>query len=310
MKVLVTCPPMLGLIDEFRPRFSQAGVELHAPNVVQTLTEQELIGILPTQDGWIAGDDPASRKVLKAGAAGRLKAVVKWGIGTDNVDFAAAREFGLKVSNTPGMFGAEVADVAMAYLIGLARSLFVIERGVRAGGWPKPRGVSLQGKVLALVGLGDIGGNVATRARAAGMELVAFDPRFEPGPRGDGIEVRRWPDGLALADFLVLTCPLTSDTRHMIDQRALALVKPGLRFVNVARGQLVDEGALIRALEQGIVHSAALDVLEQEPLPANSPLRTFERCIFGSHNASNTLEGVRRASERAISQLFEHLAIE
>jgi D-3-phosphoglycerate dehydrogenase len=95
----------------------------------------------------------------------------------------------------------------------------------------------------------------------------------------------------------------------MVDASAIGCMKRGLRFVNVARGQLVDEEALVDALERGIVHSAALDVLDQEPLPVDSPLRRFESCIFGSHNASNTLEGVRRASDQAIKQLFEHLEL-
>lgn len=309
MRVLVTCPPMLGRIDEFRPVFSAAGVELLAPRVVQTLTEDELVRILPEQDGWIAGDDPASRRVLTAGAAGRLRAVVKWGIGTDNVDFAAARELGLVVSNTPGMFGREVADVAMAYVVGLARELFSVDRAVRAGGWPKPQGTSLEGKLLALVGLGDIGGNVAIRAQAAGMRIIGYDPRIEPGTTPNGIEVRRWPAGLEEADFLVLTCPLTPETRHIVDERALSLVRPGVRLVNVARGPLVCEDALIAALRDGRVRSAALDVMEVEPLAPESPLRGFDQCVFGSHNGSNTVEGVRRASHQAIRQLFDALGI-
>lgn len=309
MRVLLTCPPMLGLVDEFRPAFESAGVELLTPAVVQTLSEDELVRILPHQDGWIAGDDPANRRVLTAGVAGRLRALVKWGIGTDNVDFDAARDLNLAVSNTPGMFGHEVADVAMAYVTGLARELFVIDRSVRAGGWPKPQGVSLHGRVLALAGLGDIGGNVAVRARAAGMRVVGYDPRMEVGTSAGGVDVMRWPNGLDSADFLVLTCPLTAENHHMIDRDTLGLVKPGIRIVNVARGPLISEEALIEAMRSGVVHSAALDVMEAEPLPAISPLREFERCVFGSHNGSNTVDAVRRASHQAINQIFASLGV-
>jgi D-3-phosphoglycerate dehydrogenase len=300
---------MLGLIEEFRPVFGAARVELLAPPVVQTLSEDELIGLLPEQDGWIAGDDPANRRVLTAGATGRLRAIVKWGIGTDNVDFAAARELGLAVSNTPGMFGREVADVAMAYLTGLARELFTIDRAVRAGGWPKPQGTSLYGKVLGLAGLGDIGSNVAIRAQVAGLRVIGYDPRMDVGVSTGGVEVRRWPAGLEELDYLVLTCPLTRNNYHMIDAGTLARVKPGVRIVNVARGPLVCEAALVDALRDGRVRSAALDVMEVEPLAADSPLRAFEQCVFGSHNGSNTVEGVRRASQQAIRQLFAALGI-
>src|SRR5258705_7172594 len=114
MRVLVTCPPMLVHIDEFRPDFAARGVELVAPSVVQTLSVAELRVLVPTMDGWIAGDDPVNREVLGAGVAGRLRAVVKWGVGVDNVDFVAARDLGLPITNTPQAFGGEVADLAVS----------------------------------------------------------------------------------------------------------------------------------------------------------------------------------------------------
>jgi D-3-phosphoglycerate dehydrogenase len=208
------------------------------------------------------------------------------------------------------MFGREVADVAMGYVTGLARDLFYIDRCVRGGGWPKPQGVSLHGKVMALAGLGDIGSKVAIRAQAAGIRVIGYDPRHEPGSTVAGVEVGRWPGGLEEADFLVLTCPLTPDNYHMVNATTLASVKPGLRLVNVARGPLVSETALVEALRSGRVLSAALDVLEVEPLDPGSPLLQFDRCVFGSHNGSNTVEGVRRASHLAIQQLFSGLGIQ
>ena len=113
MRVLVTCPPMLRLMDDFRGVFGASGVEVVCPDVVQTLSEEQLIAELPAYDGWIVGDDPATEAVLAAGRAGRLKALVKWGVGVDNVDFRAAESLGLKVINTPGVFGREVADIAV-----------------------------------------------------------------------------------------------------------------------------------------------------------------------------------------------------
>jgi len=310
MKVLVTCPPMLGIIDEFRSKFQDAGVGLTTPDVVQILSEGELIQLLPEHDGWIAGDDAANRSVLTAGTRGRLRALVKWGVGTDNVDWKAAAELGLRVSHTPGMFGPEVADVAMAYVAGLARELFLIDRHVRGGHWPKPRGLSLSGRTMAIVGLGDIGSNLSRRAMAAGMHVMGFDPRYVTGRTADGIEIRQWSSGLETADFIVLTCPLTRDTYHMLGREALSLSKHGVRIVNVARGPLIDEAALVEALQSGRVHSAALDVMEIEPLPLNSTLRQYERCVFGSHNSSNTVEAVRRASAQAVHQLFSQLGLE
>ena len=301
--VLITCPPMLGMLAELEPRLAERGLSVTAPEVTQTLPEAELLRLVPRFEGWIVGDDPANRRVLEAGCRGRLRAAVKWGVGVDNVDFDAARDLGLQVTNTPGMFGDEVADVAMCYLTGLARETFRIDRGVRAGGWPKPCGVSLAGKRVALVGFGDIGRSIARRLLAADLQVRAYDPRFAPQPGLEEVRGATWPEGIEAADFIVLCCALTPENRHLIDAELLERVKPGVRLVNVARGPLIDEPALVRALESGRVHSVALDVFDTEPLPQDSDLRRFERAVFGSHNGSNTADAVLRTSIKAIDLL-------
>lgn len=299
---------MLGMIEEFRPLFESRGVELTPAEVVQILSEDELCALLPGYDGWIIGDDPATRRVFEAGKAGRLKAAVKWGIGVDNVDFAACKEMDIPITNCPNMFGAEVADVGMSYVGALARETFLIDRGVRAGQWPKPRGISLAGRTLGLVGLGDIGRNLARRALAAELKVVAYDP-FYSGPLPDGISRADWPNRIGEADFLAFTCALTPSNRKMLNATTLALTKPGVRVVNVARGPLIDEAALFAALQSGQVHSAALDVFEFEPLPAESPLRCLSQTIFGSHNGSNSADAVRRCSLFAIDKLLGYLRV-
>jgi len=308
MKILVTCPPMLGMIESFRHHFDARGIELTTPRVVQTLSVDELLALVPEHDGWIIGDDPATRAVFAAGQAGRLKAAVKWGIGVDNVDFAACRDLGIPVTNTPNMFGAEVADIAMGYVVALARQTFDIDRAVRAGDWPKPRGISLSGRRVALVGFGDIGRNTAKRLLAADMRVTAYDPAAKPVPEVP-VEFATWPERLEEADFIVVTCSLTPSSHHLVNAAALARAKPGVRVVNVGRGPVIDEPALLAALAIGHVHSAALDVFEVEPLPADSPLRAHPHCVFGSHNASNTADAVHRTSEIAIDKLFGFLGI-
>jgi D-3-phosphoglycerate dehydrogenase len=278
--------------------------------VVQTLSEDELVALVPDFDGWIIGDDPATRRVFESGKRGKLKAAVKWGIGVDNVDFEACRELAIPVTNTPGMFGAEVADVAMGYVIALARETFRIDREIRSGGWPKYRGISLAGKQVALVGFGDIGRNTATRLLAAGMRVTCYDPAAPEVDNTPGLAFAAWADGLETCDFLVFTCSLNEANRHMLNSDTLAACKPGVRIVNVARGPLIDEPALIAALQAGQVWSAALDVFEQEPLPLDSPLRALPRCIFGSHNGSNTGDAVARTNELAIEKLLEFLGLD
>ncbi len=309
MKILVTCPPMLGMIDSFRSLFARYGAELTAPKVVQTLSVEELKALVPQHDGWIIGDDPANREVFTAAKAGRLKAAVKWGIGVDNVDFAACKELGIPITNTPNMFGGEVADIAVGYVIALARETFEIDRGVRAGEWPKPRGISLAGKTVALVGFGDIGRNTARRLLAADMKIVAYDPFAKPAPELAAVQMATWPQRIDEADFIVVNCALTDSSRHMLNAEVLARVKPGVRVVNVGRGPVIDEPALVEALQSGRVYSAALDVFEVEPLPMNSYLRSHPRCVFGSHNASNTADAVARTSEIAIGKLMEFLGV-
>lgn len=308
-RVLVTCPPMLGLINEFRHLFSEKSIDLHCPPVKQTLSVEELKVLLPQFDGWIIGDDPANAEVFKVGHQGKLKAAVKWGVGVDNVDFKAAKELGIPITNTPRMFGGEVADVAVGYVIGLARQTFWIDREVRKGNWIKPSGTSLAGKTVALVGFGDIGRNTAKRLLAFDLKVIAYDPYFQAQDNLSQVESSIWPNRLEEADFIVLTCALTADNYHLLNADIFAKVKPAVKIVNVARGPLIDESALIDALSSGQVHSAALDVFEIEPLPLDSPLRGFEQCIFGSHNGSNTVDAVRRASHQAIALLFDFLGV-
>uniref|UniRef100_UPI00404804F7 phosphoglycerate dehydrogenase n=1 Tax=Orrella sp. TaxID=1921583 RepID=UPI00404804F7 len=307
MKVLVTCPPMLRMIDELEPLFKQYGMEVTAANVVQTLSEEELIELVPQHDGWIIGDDPATRRVFEAGKAGRLKAAVKWGIGIDNVDFDACKDLGIPITNTPNMFGAEVADIAVGYVIGLARQTFEIDRSVRAGEWPKPRGISLKDKTVALIGYGDIGKNTAKRLLAADMKIIAYDPTAADDPSLSQVQRAHWPDRLEEADFIVINCALTKSSYHMINDATLEKCKLGVRIANVGRGPIIDEKALERALESERVFSVALDVFEVEPLPMESVLRNQPKCVFGSHNASNTADAAVRTSEIAITKLFSFL---
>jgi D-3-phosphoglycerate dehydrogenase len=310
MKVLVTCPPMLRRIDEFRELFSINGIELITPNVVQILSEEELLEIVPSVDGWIIGDDPATKKVFNAGKSGKLKAAVKWGVGIDNVDFQACKELNIPISNTPQMFGGEVADLAMAYMLGLARQTYYIDREVRSGNWVKPAGVSISGKTVAVIGLGDIG--IATIKRLKGFDVVinAYDPYSKLNEKELGInQVLTFPNKIQDADFIILTCALTDSSRHMINMKSLDLMKDGVSIINVARGPLIKEKDLIDALKKGKVNSAALDVFEIEPLDSNNELRQFNQCVFGTHNGSNTKEAVSRASLRAIELLFNFLNI-
>ncbi|MEM0926965.1 MAG: NAD(P)-dependent oxidoreductase, partial [Planctomycetota bacterium] len=186
--------------------------------------------------------------------------------------------------------------------------LFQIDAGVKSKRWPKPVGMSLESKTCALVGMGDIGREIAKRLLLSEMRVHVYDPA-KPDLSGlsGAIQHRDWPDANDEADFVVLCCSLNPATNHLLDQNFFARCKPGLRVVNISRGPLIDEVALATALRSGAVHSAALEVFDVEPLPPESPLRDFEQVVFGSHNGSNTQEAVDRTSHRAVELLLEQL---
>jgi D-3-phosphoglycerate dehydrogenase len=235
-----------------------------------------------------------------------MRIISKWGVGVDGIDLESARALGIIVTNTPGVFGDDVADVAAGYLVMLARQLHRIHESVRSGEWWKYEGRVLAGATLGIAGFGSIGRSVARRGWGFGMNIIAHDAdakAFDFEHTGDVEAVSR-DELFRRSDFLVLCTPLSESTHHMVDGRSLALMRDGSFLVNVARGQLVDETALVDALESGQIAAAALDVFEEEPLPAHSPLRNFPQCVFGSHNASNTAEGVVRASALAVDNLL------
>jgi D-3-phosphoglycerate dehydrogenase len=240
-----------------------------------------------------------------------MKIISKWGVGIDGIDVEAARARGIAVTNTPGVFGDDVADVAGGYLVMLARQLHRIHDSIASGGWFKHEGIVLSGKTLGVVGYGTIGVAVGRRGHGFGMKVLAFDPDPTAADRGAGenVEVVNRDDLFARSDFIVLCAPLLDSTRHMVNRETLSLMQPGSFLVNIARGGLVDEVALADALESGGIAAAALDVFENEPLAPDHPFRSFPQCVFGSHNGSNTREGVLRASELAAQNLFAGLGV-
>lgn len=307
-RILVTSPPMIGAIGRYTEQLSAANFEVTCPQTTQTLPRDELMSMIDTFDGWIVGDDRVDRQLLYRGKAGKLRAAVKWGIGVDNIDFAAAKSASVSIRNTPDMFGDEIADLAMHYVVGLARETFRVHQGVRDGGWPKPAGLSLAGRTAAVVGYGSVGQALVERLVAAKMNVQVYtrtESRFDRSE--DNVCLVRWPDKIDRAEFVVLCCPLTDSTRHILGREYFDSCFSGVRIVNVARGAVIDTSSLCGALRRGSVHSAALDVFEQEPLPENSSLREFEQVVFGSHNASNTVDAVDRTSSRAIDLLVDLL---
>lgn len=304
-KIAVTCLQMQNDLHRHRQRIEAAGYELVVPTLTaQRFEADELIALAQECVGIVAGDDDLGRRTLTG--LPNLKVLVRWGIGTDTVDFDAARELGVVVRNTPGVFGDEVADSAFGYILNLARGHHLIDAAVRRGDWRKIEGIALTGETLGVVGAGSVGGAVVRRGLGFAMEVVAYDPFFK-GELPCGASLVDLDELLHKSRFVVLTAPSTPSTRGMINASSLATFRPDAFLVNVARGDLIVEDDLATALQSGMLAGAGLDVFEMEPLPAGSPLRNLN-VVLGSHNGSNATAGVRRASQRAVDIMLEELA--
>ncbi len=304
--ILVTCRQMQVELPQHRERIEKLGYEVLAPRLDgrQQFTATELLDYSPRLVGIIAGDDELDRKFFEGSS--KLKTVIRWGIGMDSVDDEAARQHGVTVRNTPGVFSQEVADSAFGYILNLARGYISVDAAVRQGEWPKWEGITLAGMQLGIVGFGAIGREIAKRGRGFDMEVAAFDPFVDAASAGTSMA--DIDELFATSRFIVLACPLTPDTFHLVNADRLALMRPDAYLVNVARGPVVVESDLVDALKSGRLAGAALDVFEVEPLSTDSSLRALPNVVLGAHNGSNTREGVARASRTAVDFLLEELA--
>ena len=302
---------MIGMAETFVDDFKEADFDVTIPEFTQEMSEDSLCEIIGDFDGWIIGDDPATRRVLEAGVQGNLKACMRWGVGTNNVDFAAFEEFQVPIENTPGVFGREVADLACHYVSALARDTYQIDKKVKQGDWYKPIGVSLWSQSALVVGMGDIGKQLAKRLSAHDMKVSFYDPFVKSSDVGYKYQKVTWPQALNHHDFVIFTAPLNADTYHMFNHDVLPMLKPGTFIINVGRGPLIQESALIEGLRNGQIARAALDVFEVEPLSSHMHaelLKHSNKLILGSHNGSNTLHAVKAVSIRCINRLSEFLS--
>ena len=243
-------------------------------------------------------------------AAPQLKVVGRAGVGVDNVDLEAATRHGVVVMNTPGGSAASVAELALGMMIALARQLPRADATTRAGQWEKKslQGNELLGKTLGIVGLGRIGIEVARRARAFEMELIAHDPFVSAmAAREAGARLVELDELLATADYISLHLTLTPKTRNLLNDAAFARMKQGARLINCARGELIDEGALYSALKSGKLAGAALDVFQKEP-PGSSDLFALPNLIATPHIAASTHEAQERVGYRIAEQVRDYLA--
>jgi len=286
---------MSRVADSFVPNFQRQGWEVvvRVPEG-QFFSAKELAQVCADSEVLITGDDEASDEFFRM-VSPNLKLLIKWGVGTDSIDIDAANRAGIQVKNTPGVFSDEVADLALAYVLAVARQVVAVHIEMLDGKWSQVPGVTLAAKTVGIVGFGAIGRAIASRALGFGMNVLFFDPYFDGLPPSKCASMS-FREVLAGSDFLVLACPSNSETRGIMDETAFRLMKSGSSLINVARGDLVVEKDLVATLMARRLFGVALDVYETEPLPKHSKLRQFPNVILGSHNGSNTSDGLMRAS--------------
>lgn len=245
---------------------------------------------------------PFPREVLEA--CPNLKLLSVWGTGVDHVDLAAAAELGITVSNTPGYGAPYVSEHALALALAVSRQIVQNDRRIRQGGWAAGYIDELYGKTLGVVGTGAIGRRMVQLGQGIGMNVVAWT--FNPTPERAaeyGVEFLELDDLLRCSDVVSLHVALTPDSQGLIGRDQLALMKPTAILVNVARGAVVDEAALLEALQQDRIAGAGLDVFEVEPLPAGHPLTLLENVVLAPHAGSMAYNGTMRGLEMSIENL-------
>lgn len=283
-----------GSIEEEREEFRRIGAELI---LAQVREEEEIIQTCKEADGLIIQYAPLTKRVIEA--LPYCKVISRYGVGVDSVDLQAATDYGIIVANVPDYCTDEVSNHTIAMLLSLLRKTVFFDKRVKENKWDFRLGMPihrLQGKILGLIGCGRIGLEVAKKISVFGVKVIAFDPYLQRV--GEGIELTDLDTLLKKSDFISIHCPLNESTRHLIGEREFKKMQRKPILINTSRGAIIDEKALIHALEQGLVSGAGLDVLENEPPDIQNPLLKMENVILSPHVGFYSEESIRELKRR------------
>lgn len=308
-KILITPKSFRSYKEKTYPLLLEKGYEIVENNLGRTMTEAEIIEAAGREvAGIIIGVDPLPAAVLEK--CRDLKAISKYGVGMDNIDLVRAAELGIKVKNALGSNSVSVAELAIGLMFTLSRSLSRVASGVRNGSWDRYMGCELTGKRLGLIGGGQIGREVAKRARGLEMSVAVYDPYLKDEGFLEKYRVIRagsLEEIFKTSDFISLHLPATGETRHIINRAAFRLMKPDCFLINTSRGELVDEEALCEALAGGVIAGAAQDVFSAEPPDKDEKLLKLPNFILTSHIGAFTREAVERMAMVSTMNLLEML---
>ncbi|MDC7288961.1 phosphoglycerate dehydrogenase [Blautia schinkii] len=307
MKILIT-PTSLqpGKNDAALAPLKKFADELVFNPTGHPLSEEELIPLLNGCDGFIAGLDSITRKVIAACPG--LKVISRYGAGYDRVDISAANEYGVKVTNTPGVNAQAVGELTFGLILAAARKIPYLDKKTKEGFWVRSTGIELKGKTLGILGLGAIGKVVAKCAQGFGMTVLAYDPYInETYCRENMIKNVIFDELVSSSNVVSLHLPLLDSTRHLIDARAISLLPEGAIIVNASRGGIIDEDAAYEALKSGRLSGLGLDAFEMEP-PRDSKLLELDNVVATPHTGAHTKEATENMANAAVRNLIDVLS--
>ena len=304
-KVLITARTFEQVGQPALILLKHAGCELVIPPKYGPFNEEELFQRLPGIDSALVSPDKYTAAVLSSPAASQLKIISRWGVGYDSIDVPAATRNGIVVAYTPGLLNETVADYAFGLLLAVARRIHDGHLLMRNGGWSLTWGSDVFGKTLGILGCGRIGQAMARRASGFNLRLIGHDVQPSSDAERIGVKFVSFDELLAESDFLSLHAALTPQNRGLIGEAQLRKMKRGAYLINTARGALVDENALVRALEEGWIAGAAVDAFVVEPLPVDHPLRRAPNLLLTPHQASCGRETGERVSQTAAQAIID-----
>ena len=304
MKILIT-PTSLKADSPAVISLKEIGGDLVFNPYDRPLSERELIPLLKDCDGYLAGLDNVTARVIEESP--KLKVISRYGVGCDRVDLCAAAQKHVTVTNTPGANSEAVGELAFSIILALARKLTYLNEKTKMNQWVRTSGMELKGKCLGILGLGAVGKVVARCAAGMEMEIKAYDPFIdEIYCAKNNIQSVSLRDIIEGADVISLHLPLSSATYHMINRDVIASMKKNVIWVNTSRGGLIDENAALDALENGKIGGLGLDAYEEEP-PKNSPLFLFDNVLLTPHSGAHTKEAADKMAAMAVQNLKDVL---
>jgi D-3-phosphoglycerate dehydrogenase / 2-oxoglutarate reductase len=305
MKILVTAPYLQKEWDQYQDQLFEYEVDIYW--LEERMSEKDLLACIHKYDGIICGDDPITKDVINKSK--KLKVISKWGTGINSIDVKYAEAKGIKVCRTPNAFTIPVSESTLGLMLNLVRKIKVSDNLMTKGKWFKPYGTTLNECAVGIVGFGNIGQEVAKKLSVFGCEHIFINDIKDYNEKELDLIAQYNLEPLTLkellnrSDIVTLHCDLNETSWQIATDNFFNEMKTGSYFINTARGGLVKEIALIKAIEQGILVGVGLDVFEEEPLAKDSPLRKYENCILSSHNTNNSPRRWKFVQENTIRML-------